>query len=286
MKRDRSEWMPLYVDDFDDSEAVALMSPAAEALYQRMLRRQWKHGSLPSNHDALQALFPKFAGDGFDALMAEVRGCFEERDGRLVNATCERVRAEQDAKNDAATRGGRERWKRAQSENRASTERAQSEQEVSERESKSKSEKESQRREEPSSSLRSEPPARKPRRPPEKAGTEITRWWDEEWARTRGAMAPPGAEIAFGWTTGDAVALAKCCKLAGSSEAEVKARTTRLLEDPDPWLAQNATPRLLLSQWNRFTVTIRALSKRDRDREELERVMTEAGVPGARGIPA
>lgn len=99
-------------------------------------------------------------------------------------------------------------------------------------------------------------------------------------------MAPRGETPEFGWTKADAVALARCVKLKGSSEGEVRARVTRMLDDPDPWVAQNATPRLLLSAWNRFAVTIRPLSKRERGMIEFEAALTKAGVPGANGVPA
>ncbi|MCC7173413.1 MAG: DUF1376 domain-containing protein [Planctomycetes bacterium] len=97
--------MPFLLDEFDGSESVATMSAEAEALYQRMLRRQWKYGDLPADPKALRALFPAKFAERFDATLAEVLPCFENRDGRLVNATCERVRLEQDSKAERARVG-------------------------------------------------------------------------------------------------------------------------------------------------------------------------------------
>lgn len=93
-------------------------------------------------------------------------------------------------------------------------------------------------------------------------GTPLTRMWDEHWLRTRG--------VPFGWQTADAVAIAKCSKLAGGSEPEVERRMIALLESPDPWLASNATPRILLSRWNTFAVRIVPLSKTEQSLRDYQ----------------
>lgn len=96
MKRDRSEWMPFLGDAFYDSEHVIALEPAAEALYLRMLFRQWQHGGLPSDPKALRALFPAKFSERFDELLSEILPCFELRSGRLVSVWIEEIRASRD----------------------------------------------------------------------------------------------------------------------------------------------------------------------------------------------
>lgn len=104
------DWMPLDIAALYDSERVALLSPAAEALYIRLLCRCFQHGSLPVSPAAVRQLVPKFS-EGWDALWEEVRPLFEELDGRLVNAraTEERERAMRvlTARREAGKAGGR-----------------------------------------------------------------------------------------------------------------------------------------------------------------------------------
>lgn len=80
--------MPLYGDEFFEDEHVATMEPAAEALYMRLLWRQWKHGPLPADLSKLRLLFPKFSAQ-WDGLWPQIELRFlHTDDGRLSNPRC------------------------------------------------------------------------------------------------------------------------------------------------------------------------------------------------------
>lgn len=117
MKRSAArEWMPLHIDRWSESERVATMSPAAEALYMRLLTLHWRKGSLPSDLRVLKALLPAKFEACFDELWTEIRECFVERDGRLVNETnadeIERWEGLVERKREAGQRGNAARWGR------------------------------------------------------------------------------------------------------------------------------------------------------------------------------
>jgi len=109
-------------------------------------------------------------------------------------------------------------------------------------------------------------------------GTPLTRLWDQHWERTR-------LGVAFGWSAADAVSLAKCLKLASGDQAEVERRMVALLESDDTWTAQNATPRILRSQWNKFAVTVlpRPRTKAERMDAEVAALFDNAR-PKANGV--
>ena len=83
---DKLPWMPFYGVDFYESEAVTLMSLEEEAMYLRLLWRQWREGSIPASGEA-QALL------GRGPVSARVAAQFPcDPDGRCRNPKVESVR--------------------------------------------------------------------------------------------------------------------------------------------------------------------------------------------------
>ena len=98
-------------------------------------------------------------------------------------------------------------------------------------------------------------------RVPRRGGTELTRWWDSEYQRTRG--------VAFDWVatmrngkrgaSPDAVALGN---LQGQFPVdEIKRRITRFCESKDPFEVKNCTPRIFASRYATHAVSLQARSK-------------------------
>ena len=106
------KWMPLFGDDFWESERVAAMDDSAALLYQWLLWRQWKHGPLPP--PATLRLLPHRWAKRWERLWPQVASCFDVlEDGRLSNARCADEREKADAfskkRSNAGSKGGRPR---------------------------------------------------------------------------------------------------------------------------------------------------------------------------------
>lgn len=106
------EWMPLFGDDFWESERVAEMDDSAALLYSWLLWRQFKHGDLPSP-DALRRL-PHRWQRNWTKVWPQVAGRFDELEGgRLSNPRCAAERSKMLARVEAArikgSSGGRAR---------------------------------------------------------------------------------------------------------------------------------------------------------------------------------
>jgi hypothetical protein len=114
-----------------------------------------------------------------------------------------------------------------------------------------------------------EPPGKARRRAKGGEETPLTAHWDAEWTRT-------GRPLAFAWTKADYRALAECENLPESSPEEVCRRITRLLESRHPWYLANATPRVVLSQWNRLSVSV--LSRDQAAIQDMLRGVAEAAA--------
>ena len=91
----------------------------------------------------------------------------------------------------------------------------------------------------------------------------LVQHWTDVFARTRGA--------AYTWANkGDLKAVSSMLSLPGSSQEEVARRMDSMLESPDAWIAQRASPRLLLSQWDQFSVHVVPVTKLQRDMLDLQ----------------
>ena len=92
-----------------------------------------------------------------------------------------------------------------------------------------------------------------PEPPPKRAKAEgdhpaCIQHWEAEWTRTR-----LGTKATVEAREGAAVAW----MLKHADPPEVRRRMTAMLEDADPWIAQNASLSILRSKWDRFAVSIR-----------------------------
>jgi uncharacterized protein YdaU (DUF1376 family) len=245
MKRAAADqWMPFYGARFFESERVVALEPAAQMLFVRCLWRQWTHGPLPSDDATLRRLFHEYAAD-WDQLWPTVKAFFRPASGgRLENDTLSEVRVEQqrviERRRVGAVKTNTARWG-AKAEN------------VAQR-SHSESPPISKRGEEREMRVEAE---KKPARVRgSRGGTDLTRFWDAEWDRTR-------MGVKFDWAVADAVALAACAKKDGGAD-EVKRRITKLLESSDGWDLKHASPKELRRKWNELSIEVRQTTLRER----------------------
>lgn len=66
--------------------------------------------------------------------------------------------------------------------------------------------------------------------------------------------------------------MAKALRLADGNPQEVQARTARLLESGDAWLAANASPGILVSRWNQLAFTV----EKNNTSSLLDRLLAQA----------
>lgn len=98
---DKLGWMPFYGVDFYESEAVTLMTLEEEAMYVRLLWRQWREGSLPADGPAQARL-------GRGPITARVAAQFPVcEDGRCRNPRMAEIREKQLATYEKRAEAGR-----------------------------------------------------------------------------------------------------------------------------------------------------------------------------------
>ncbi len=115
MSSQLSPAFPLYTDDWLGSTAIALMSPAEEGAYIRLLAYEWNSGdcSLPDDNKELAVLsrLGKAWGNGSGA---KIRKNFVVRDGRLYNLRMIEIWEEQkeyrERRTEAGKKGAEARW--------------------------------------------------------------------------------------------------------------------------------------------------------------------------------
>jgi uncharacterized protein YdaU (DUF1376 family) len=107
---------PVYTKDFDTDERVLMMDLAEEGAYGRLLRHQWREGSIPADHASLGKIL-RVPEARVRKLWPALEPCFEahpEKPGRLINGKLERVRAQQEAflksRSSAGKKGAESRW--------------------------------------------------------------------------------------------------------------------------------------------------------------------------------
>ena len=92
--------------------------------------------------------------------------------------------------------------------------------------------------------------------------------WHALWREARGSD--------FAWNGRHAKAIKEALKLAGGDPEVLLERARRLLFDPpSAWYAQNASPSLLASKWNELGVTVRALTRDQKNAHALLRCALE-----------
>jgi len=224
---DKKPYLPLYVDDWFSCPRVRMMTMIQRCAYLELLMMQWRDGWVPTDQGRVARLFPGMPADQ----IAEVLEAFPDGKNQRLERERSIVTEKIAALSKAGTEGNAKRW-RGDRHPIATRSHAEAEAEAE------------------ASRAPSEPPvavapggARKARKPASGPNAELLRFWESEWARTRGAS--------WSWSQADAVAMAKCLKLAVGIE-DAKDRITRILECQDRWVADNASPRVLSSHWNQY----------------------------------
>lgn len=95
----RAPAFPVYTKDFDTDEKVLMMDLAEEGAYFRLLRLQWREGSIPEDITSIARIL-RVSEKKAERVWVKVSRCFEPHptlSGRLLNAKTERVRSSQDA---------------------------------------------------------------------------------------------------------------------------------------------------------------------------------------------
>ena len=200
-----STWMPLFGDEFWDSERVADMDGDAVSLYLWLLWRQFKNGSLPPP-EKLRRLPHRWQVQ-WDAVWPQVASCFDVlEDGRLENPKCAEIRAAAIERSRRASkngkRGGRPAHEPVESGRKATAKRPLSKPKATAKpeQSSERSGEEQRRTETPAVSFASgdaisAPPAtdpapapRKPRTAPTPTGphAEVAAWFSAEFERSTG----------------------------------------------------------------------------------------------------
>ncbi len=89
----------VYTKDFDTDEKVMLMTLEQEGAYFRLLRVQWREGSIPQEHALLSVLCRVTAKRFTQSVWPGIAACFTEspEPGRLANQRMEKERAKQEA---------------------------------------------------------------------------------------------------------------------------------------------------------------------------------------------
>lgn len=98
----------------------------------------------------------------------------------------------------------------------------------------------------------SSPSEKKPRT----RGSAATKLWSALWLENRG--------VEWGWQSKDGVCMSRVVALAGGNLDEVERRIRAMFAAKDLWTQQNASPGLLLSQWNKWAVQIVPLTATQR----------------------
>ena len=84
------QWYP---KDYENDEAVKLMTYEQEGIYRRLLDHQALHGSIPAIPTQIAMLVPKVSLKRFLVLWSAIAGKFTNQNSRLVNLKLERVKA-------------------------------------------------------------------------------------------------------------------------------------------------------------------------------------------------
>jgi hypothetical protein len=118
------------------------------------------------------------------------------------------------------------------------------------------------------------------RRPPTGPHADLIRFWEETWSATRGER--------WVWLPKDAVQIARALRMACNNQEDAERRIRVLLHSGDAWLAQNASPALLVSRWNQlgYEVVRRPQTTVQRGYDHLGRQSARPGVSiGPDGLP-
>lgn len=106
MAQEKAPAYQWYPKDYENDEAVKLMTYEQEGIYRRLLDHQALHGSIPALPAQIARLVPKVPLKRFLSLWDGIAGKFALVGDRLVNAKLERVKAATAAFQAMKSRGG------------------------------------------------------------------------------------------------------------------------------------------------------------------------------------
>jgi uncharacterized protein YdaU (DUF1376 family) len=89
--------LPIYTKDYDTDERVLLMNLAEEGAYNRLMRHEWREGSIPADQAALAKIL-RVSRVRMKKLWFRLQSCFKSHpfeNGRLINPKLELVRKQQ-----------------------------------------------------------------------------------------------------------------------------------------------------------------------------------------------
>lgn len=104
-------------------------------------------------------------------------------------------------------------------------------------------------------------PRRKPRPSPSGPHVDAMRVWARLWYETRG--------VSYTFSPIDHRFLKLGLNLAGSFEAWSDAARKLLTDPPSAWHAQNASPQLVYTRWNNLQVSVRPMTRDERNLSSL-----------------
>lgn len=109
-KREKAPAFPIYTKDYDTDEKVILMDLAQEGAFGRLLRHQWREGSIPADVASLAVICRVPLAKMQRVWAGRLASCFEPlegAEGRLVNRKAEKVRQSQNAFHEERAESGR-----------------------------------------------------------------------------------------------------------------------------------------------------------------------------------
>ena len=97
----------MYVDDWEQDEAVQLMSNCQRGVYHRLLNHQWREGSIPDNITVLSVLAREPLGSFTESIWPVIAGKFEAcGTGRLRNPRLQKEIEKADALSETRRNAG------------------------------------------------------------------------------------------------------------------------------------------------------------------------------------
>lgn len=110
-ERTRFPYVPFYVDDWLSSDAIAGFTLEQEAVYLRLLLRQWKapDGQLPKD-EALLAGYSRLGSRWAKVGRPIIKRCFVERSEGLVNLRLREEWLRVRSKSEKARAAAEQRW--------------------------------------------------------------------------------------------------------------------------------------------------------------------------------
>lgn len=253
----KSPAFQLYPGDFLSDPKVAAMSAEEVGVYWLLLCAAWLDDGIPDDHTFL-ARIARVSVERFEEVWVLVGRCWKpDGSGKLRNPRQERERAFQ-VENRARRKAASDAANAAKAGRTGAESDTESEPNRSPIDPLTQypiPDARTQRPKPDTQDPRPDQTTAKPRgkrKPPTGPNADAIRHWEAEWERTRLGtkyVVQPKDGVAVAWM------------LEHADPTEVQRRMSAMLEDPDAWIAANASLPLLRSKWDRFAVTIRPPAK-------------------------